>query len=500
MALNLSKSKYCSAVQCPKMLWLEKNKPEVYDDSVMNQSILETGNEVGDLAMGLFGAFTEVPYGDLGEMIKKTQELILAGEPIIAEGSFSYNRLFCSVDILKNLGGNCVEIYEVKSSTSVKDIYLDDAAYQCYVLTKLGYTVKRVCIVHINNQYVREGELNIHDLFHVEDITDDVTTHMPEVAANIERFDAYMQQIEEPIDDIGMHCFNPYECGFFGYCTRALPKPNVFDVSGARISTKFKCYDKGIISFKDLNTCNELSAGQYKQVEHELFNYAPYIEKDTIKDFLGNLSYPLYFLDFESFQPAIPLYDNSRPFEQIVFQYSLHYIEHEGGELKHTEFLAHPGADPRRALAEQLCKDIPKGVCTTAYNMGFEKGRIKGLAEIFPDLADHLMDIHDHIEDLMIPFQKKYYYTKAMQGSYSIKYVLPALFPDDPSLDYHNLEGVHNGSEASAAFKRMATMTHEEMVAYRDYLLKYCGLDTFAMVKVWERLNEVAGIPLNVTW
>ena len=500
MALNLSKSKYCSAVQCPKMLWLKKNKPEVYDDSVMNQSILETGNEVGDLAMGLFGAFTEVPYGDLGEMIKKTQELILAGEPVIAEGSFSYNRLFCSVDILKNLGGNCVEIYEVKSSTSVKDIYLDDAAYQCYVLTKLGYTVKRVCIVHINNQYVRKGELDIHELFHIEDITDDATNLMPEVAANIERFDLYMQQTDEPLDDIGMHCFSPYECGFFGYCTRALPKPNVFDVAGARISTKFKCYDQGIISFKDLNTCNALSAGQYKQVEHELFNYAPYIEKDTIKDFLGHLSYPLYFLDFESFQPAVPLYDNSRPFEQIVFQYSLHYIEHEGGELKHTEFLAYPGADPRRTLAEQLCKDIPKGVCTTAYNMGFEKGRIKGLAEIFPDLADHLMDIHDNIEDLMIPFQKKYYYTKAMQGSYSIKYVLPALFPDDPALDYHNLEGVHNGSEASAAFKRMATMSNEEMMAYREYLLKYCGLDTFAMVKVWEKLNEVAGIPLKITW
>ena len=189
MALNLSKSKYCSAVQCPKMLWLKKNKPEVYDDSVMNQSILETGNEVGDLAMGLFGAFTEVPYGDLGEMI-------LAGEPIIAEGSFSYNRLFCSVDILKNLGSNCVEIYEVKSSTSVKDIYLDDAAYQCYVLTKLGYTVKRVCIVHINNQYVREGELDINELFHIEDITDDAANLMPEVAANITRFDVYMQQTE----------------------------------------------------------------------------------------------------------------------------------------------------------------------------------------------------------------------------------------------------------------------------------------------------------------
>ena len=166
----------------------------------------------------------------------------------------------------------------------------------------------------------------------------------------------------------------------------------------------------------------------------------------------------------------------------------------------HTEFLAYPGADPRRALAEQLCRDIPMNVCTTAYNMGFEKGRIKGLAEIYPDLATHLMNIHDNIQDLMIPFQQKWYYTKAMKGSYSIKYVLPALFPNEPSLDYHNLEGVHNGSEASATFKRMECMGDEELAAYRTHLLNYCGLDTFAMVKVWEKLSEVAGVELIKTW
>lgn len=228
-----------------------------------------------------------------------------------------------------------------------------------------------------------------------------------------------------------------------------LPTPNIFDVAGARTTTKFKCYRKGIVSFEDLNTCDLLSGAQYKQVEHELFNYPPYIDKESIRGFMKTISYPLYFLDFESFQPAIPLYDNSHPYEQIVFQYSLHYIEHEGGKLKHKEFLAYPGEDPRRKLAEQLCSDIPLNVCTTAYNMGFEKGRIRGLAEIFPDLSEHLMNIHDNIVDLMIPFQKKWYYCKAMQGSYSIKYVLPALFPNDPTLDYHNLEGVHNGGEAS---------------------------------------------------
>ena len=169
----------------------------------------------------------------------------------------------------------------------------------------------------------------------------------------------------------------------------------------------------------------------------------------------------------------------------------MHYIEEEGGPLKHTEHLAYPGKDPRRALAEQLCADIPLNVCTTAYNMGFEKGRIRGLAELYPDLREHLMNIHDNIQDLMIPFQKKWYYCKEMQGSYSIKYVLPALFPDDPELDYHNLDGVHNGGEASEMFAKMATMDAEQLEIGRKQLLKYCGLDTYAMVKVFEKLSEV---------
>ncbi len=494
MSINLSKSKYCSALQCPKILWLKKYKPEIFDDSVMNQSVLETGNEVGDLAMGLFGDFTEVPFGDLSQMISATKELIDSNTPVITEASFSYEGLFCSVDILKNLGNNRVEIYEVKSSTSVSEIYLHDATYQCYVLSKLGYTVNRVCIIHINNQYVRKGELNLNELFHTEDITDTVNTLIGDVGGNINRFEEYMKQSQEPSDGIGEHCFAPYNCGFFDYCTRELSKPNVFDISGARTSTKLKCYNMGLIDFKDFIGTKAVSANQMMQIIHEVNDSAPHIDKEAISDFMSKLSYPIYFLDFESFQPAIPLYDNSRPYEQIVFQYSLHYVEEFGGEIKHKAYLAYPGEDPRRGLALQLVSDIPMDVCVTAYNMGFEKGRIKGLAALYPDLAEHLMNIHDNIIDLMVPFQKKQYYTRAMQGSYSIKYVLPALFPDDPSLDYHNLEGVHNGTEASDTFKKMAKMTLDELEKYRTHLLDYCKLDTYAMVKLWQKLTEVANV------
>ena len=142
-------------------------------------------------------------------------------------------------------------------------------------------------------------------------------------------------------------------------------------------------------------------------------------------------------------------------------------------------------------LQSSMCADIPLDVCTTAYNMGFEKGRIRGLAELYPDLREHLMNIHDHIQDLMIPFQKKWYYCRAMQGSYSIKYVLPALFPDDPTLDYHNLDGVIMAVKSQKCLPKMATMQPKELETARGQLLKYCGLDTFAMVKVWEKLKEI---------
>ena len=196
----------------------------------------------------------------------------------------------------------------------------------------------------------------------------------------------------------------------------------------------------------------------------------------------------MYFLDFETMQPAFPPYCGTKPYAQIPFQYSLHYIEHEGGELLHKEFLAESGPDPRRAVAERLCTDIPKDVCVTAFNMSFERGRIRDLAAAFPDLADHLLNIESNIKDLLIPFRSGWYYNRAMGGSFSIKSVLPALFPDDPSLDYHNLEGVHNGNEAMTVFPRIKDMAPDKQRTARHNLLKYCELDTFAMVKVWEAL------------
>ncbi len=493
--IYLSKSKYCKAKQCNKILWLDKNKPEEMAD-IGNEAVLENGTKVGELARSYFGEYTNIEFNkDLSKMISDTEKELENVPNIITEASFNFDNNFCSVDILKNdIDG--IEIYEVKSSTEVHDIYYDDVSYQYYVLNNLGFNIKRVHIMYINGAYVRNGKLELDKLFNIEDVTEIAISKQSEIQEKIKEINEYMQKYDnaekEPEKKISMSCFEPYECAYWNYCTKELPENNIFKIRLMHKDKKFELYNEGKISFEDV-LYEDINEKYLEQVDFEINEKETKIEKEKIRDFLDTLSYPLYFLDFETFEQAIPEYDGVSPYMQIPFQYSLHYIEKEGGELKHKEFLAEAGIDPRRKLAERLVEDIPKNVCVTAYNMSFEKTVIKKLAETYPDLSEHLLNIRANIKDLMIPFKERYYYCRAMQGSYSIKYVLPALFPDDPELDYHNLPVVHNGGEASYAYSDLVNHTKEKQEEIRKGLLVYCGLDTLAMVKVWEKLKEVIG-------
>lgn len=487
--MNLSKSKYCNGIQCNKMLWLEKYFPEE-KENVANASILENGTEVGIVAQDLFKDHVTISFNDdLNQMIEETQKKLKKKNVVVAEASFVFENNFCSVDLLKK-ENNEYEIYEVKSSVKVHDIYLEDIAYQYYVLQNLGYSVKKAYIVHINNQYVRNGDLDLSKLFTIVDVTDIALKKQKEVKQKIKEICEYMKQTKEPNQILGKHCKNPYPCPFFKHCTKYLPENNVFKLKLMRDDQKFKLYQKGIYTYEDLLK-EDLNWKFKEQIEFELYHKDPMIKKDKIKAFLKTLSYPLYFLDFETYQQSIPKYDGIKPYMQIPFQYSLHYIEEENGQLKHKEFLAEADMDPRRSLALRLIEDIPKNVCILAYNMSFEKTVIKNLAQLYPDLQEHLMNLYDHIHDLMIPFFNRDYYTEDMHGSYSIKYVLPALFPKDPSLDYHNLNLIHNGGEAMSAYADLGKLSKNDQQKIRENLLKYCELDTYAMVKIWEKLQEI---------
>ena len=486
--MNLSKSRYTMGITCPKKLWLSCFKPEVAIET--DNSVFENGNRVGDLARHLFGDdYILIDY-DLGiqSMLDETKKYMKESPNIICEASFNYDGNFCSVDILKN-NPDGVEIYEVKSSTNVEKIYLDDISYQAWVLKKCGLNVKKCYLVYINNKYVFNKELDIHKYFKIEDVTSDLDEN---IEVKVNKLKKVIDIDVEPNIDLSNSCHEPYDCPFFNYCIKSLPKPNIFDIGWhTNFSKKLVMYEKELYSFKDILDVEQLNDKAYNQVNMYVNNLKPLINKDRIKEFLSTLKYPLYFLDFESYQAVIPNIDGTVPYQQICFQYSLHILD-ENNNLTHKEFLSDDyNGNPMYVLCKSLCEDIPKDSCVIVYNQTFEKTRLKEMAELFPEFSDHLLNIRDNIVDIAVIFANQYYYTKDMGGSFSIKKVLPALYPNDPELDYHNLNDVHKGDEASNTYLSLKDLEKTEELKLRHSLLKYCELDTYAMVKIYEKLKEV---------
>ncbi len=493
--MYLSKSKYVRFWSCPKAAWLNQYRPEAGVGSNSAESRMQTGTEVGALARGLFGPCVDCTVTDadgrlnLAGMIEKTEREMARGTEVLCEASFSFEGLYCAVDLLRRDGEGWA-IYEVKSTCSPNvDSYTADVAYQKYVLEKCGLQITGVYLVCLNSQYVYDGNLDLSQLFMITDKTEEARKEELKVPATLAQAERVLSGDAEPEMDLAEGCLG---CDWWGYCTRELPAPNVFDLYRLSKKKKIEYYQKGLVGYDALRASGLIkNATQKRQMDLALEDLGTWTEPEKIREFLDTLSYPLYFLDFESMQPAVPFCIGTRPYAQIPFQYSLHVLDREGGELRHLEYLAESGTDPRRGVAEALCRDIPMDVCVTAYNKNFECTRLKELAEAFPDLAEHLLNIAGNIRDLLDPFQKGFYYNRAMGGSYSIKSVLPAIYPDDPALDYHNLEGVHNGGEAMAVFPQIQYMPPEEQKTARENLLHYCELDTLAMVRVWEELVRV---------
>ncbi len=492
--MTLSKSLYTRAIQCPKSLWLKKYKPEVLSlPDEQAKARFEMGNVVGDLACELFPDGREVPYTtNFDEMISTTKQWLEEGVRSIYEATFFAQDILVLVDILHVNEDGSVSLYEVKSSTEVKEIYLHDVSIQYYVLKSLGFAIKDTFIIHLNKEYVRGDELELEKLFCVLNVSEEVLALQSEIPIKLKTYQTYLQDKEnEPDIQIGKQCHNPYVCDAKEYCwkvQRNIPEYSIFNIFNLGSKKQKELYEQGIVDIADVPDDFAMSEAQAKAVQ-SYKKQESFIDKNAIKEFCESLSYPLYHLDFETYQQAIPSYKGVSPYMQIPFQYSLH-VESGDGTLEHKEFLAKAGSDPRRALAQQLVQDIPLHVNILAYNMSFEKGVIRKLAGQFEDLSTSLMAIHDNIKDLMIPFQKKHYLTPSMQGSYSIKYVLPALVPEFEKA-YKSLEGIQNGSEAMSAYAALHVKSLDEQKEIRKQLLAYCKLDTLAMVKVLEKLREI---------
>ena len=466
---TLSKSSYCSGLQCLKILWLKTHCPEEAQISESTQNVFDSGHTVGNYAKRYFGEYVEVPmdYDNFSESFQlalgTTKSHIAAGTPMICEAAFKFQNAICFADILRVHDSGNVEIIEVKQSASLKPQYMDDMAFQYYVITHCGYNISKISLMHVDREYVRRGDIEPQKLFKIVDCTREVLALQKDIPENIEKMLQYSAQKDEPEMALGAHCSNPYPCTFWEHCHK----------------TEDECRDVACRVSNNDKTCH-------------VSNIAPIsnFNKEAIQEFLSEVRYPLYFFDFETTcQEPLPPVDGASPYyPPIPFQYSLHIQKSKDEDietLEHREFLADELTNRSvRALAEQLCHDIPKDAMVMAYNMTFEKGVIVRLADMFPDLKEHLLAIHGNFIDLMRPFRSKHLQTPEMEGKYSIKKVLPALVPD---LVYTGLE-VQNGEMAYDTFKTLKSLSPDERKEKRNALLAYCKLDTFAMVQILRKL------------
>jgi hypothetical protein len=484
---QLSKSTFMYGCQCPKRLFLHKFKRALRNPAdEKQQAILDAGTSVGELARQLFkyGIDASPPDNYSYHLsVEKTQALINRDVPIIYEAAFQFQGVLCAIDILVKQGKSWYA-FEVKSTASVKDQHIQDAALQYYVMKNCELPLEDISIIHLNNQYTRKGNLDIKQLFTTESILEHVLEQQEFVSKKVQELKELLIQPDEPIVDIGPHCFEPYECDFTNHCWAHIPKENsVFDFAP---KIAWKLLSEGYQQLDDIPLEFEMSAKATMQLAHYRSGEV-YIHKEHIRQFLKPICYPIYFFDFETIMPGIPEFDDSRPYQQIPFQFSLHVQPTPGAVPGHHEFLGDGLHDPRPALVEAMINHLGQTGSIICYNMGFEKARIKDFVSVYPQFETQLLAINERVIDLMIPFQKRWYYHPHFKGSYSIKAVLPVLIPE---LRYDELD-IPEGGMASLVYSQLKFQDQITATLQRQALREYCKMDTLAMVKLYEYLKAV---------
>jgi hypothetical protein len=446
----LSKSRITRGFQCEKSLWLSVHKPELMVVSDSQQAIFTAGHNVGELAQQYFPGGELALTGDRPDAgaIERTKELIAQGVQTIYEATFVYDNTLVAVDILTCIDGKW-NLFECKSTTQVKPQHVTDVAVQYYVVEGSGLPLGDVSVMHLNNQYVRRGDLDVLQLFSHASVLEQAKALQPFVKENIISL-LEMLGKDEPQIEMGVQCDNPYTCFFKEYC-HSLQTP-------------------------------------VQEQEQSVTDNTPIIHSEEIRKRIESFGYPVYYFDFETFQSAIPMFDESRSYQQIPFQYSLHYRATIDSTPEHTAFLAWPEGDPRKALIKQLINDTYRPGKILVYNITFERTRLREFVRDFPEYKAELSGIIERLEDMMPIFRQKEFYFPSMGRGYSIKIVTPLLTPE---LSYDNLE-ISNGGDASSQFAQLYNTTDQQLITQtRNALLKYCFQDTWAMVRILEELEAL---------
>jgi hypothetical protein len=486
----VSKSKFRWGCQCRKLLWYAYNaKDQIPEPDAAQQAIFDQGHEVGALAKSLYPGGMEVSAGvtDFEQVLRQSLMAAKARKPLF-EAGFVHSGGFARVDILNPVGRDAWDIIEVKSSTEVKDVNLLDLAFQAFVYNGAGLNIRRCYLMHVSRHYVRPGPVDPKKFFKLVDVTKDVSGLSRDIEPQLEDMFRTIRRKQEPDIQIGPHCSDPNPCPLQDRCWAFLPPDNVTNLYyGGK-----KCWrllGDGILRLKDIPDSVDMTDRQAIQRKAALTGQ-PHVDRKALATFLKRLKYPVGYLDFETFNTAIPLFDGLTPFQQVPFQFSLHRQVVPNAKPEHHAFLADGRGDPRPEFLNRLRDCIGDTGAVVVYNAKFEKGVLDRLANAFPEHTGWIDGVKARIIDLLDPFQSFDYYHPEQHGSASIKAVLPAL----TGRSYADLE-IQEGGQANLEYMRVhfGEVSQDERRKVREQLERYCGQDTEGMLWVVDALRALLG-------
>ena len=487
MSYALSKSRFVRGWYCPNWLWWsvhEPDAPELQADRLL-QDIGKQGTEIGLRAHAEFpgGVYIDLPYDAYDEKIEATRQALEDGAPVIFEASFREDGVFVAVDVLER-DGDAWNVIEVKVNNDLKDKHIPDLAVQAHVVAAAGLRVGRCEVMHLNRDYRRPGP---EPLFVRDDVSDRVADIMDQVPGAIE---TQIEVLTGPAPDlgIGLQCTGGHDCPFSERCWPQ-EADSVNRLYRMRKTKKLHFLEDGVESILDLPDGVRLNALHDRQ--RRALETGRVVVEPGLGAALDELQYPIGFLDFETMMRALPPYDGLKPWAQVPTQFSYHELAVDG-TVRHVEWLAEAPGDPREPLSRAMieaCREAPQ---VLVYHKPFEGGRLKELAEDLPHLADDLLDLRDRLLDLK-DFVIDYVYHPDFKGGFGLKRVLPVLVP---GLGYDDLE-VQGGGDAMVDIARLLlepeSFAPGEREKLRTALLAYCERDTWVMIKLLERLRELAG-------
>jgi hypothetical protein len=492
---TISKYPFIKGTQCTKAVYLHYHKPELKTPYTPEEKMrLGKGKRIGQLARNLFPGGIDVSEGEklFGKaLVAETQRILQSDTQVLYEPGFlsSNGELFFAGDILVR-SEKRIRMIEVKSKTHLSTPeHIYDVGIQWRVLMDNGFPKHtEIFLAYINPNYVRNGNLDTNDLFTLEDVTSRAKAVQPLINRYLYQYNRVLEKKYAPQTEVGEKCFKPYPCPFKSHCFEGLPQTTVFDIGKIKKKKAEQLMAKGIVDVNQLPRNTKLNDAQWIEVDASIKKEAS-INEPAIKQFLNSLELdgPLFFMDFETMMPAVPIYEGTTPYSQICFQYCVVYRKNRKSRPERMDFVAEPGSDPRREFIRNLIEDTAEPGNIIVYNKSFEITRLKELAVLYPEYAEEIDERISRIKDPMYPFEKKHYYHHHFKGKYSIKVVLPILVP---GMSYDNLE-IKNGDMAMNAYENIETLSTRDQSDTIKSLKEYCYMDVLSMVMIIEALERI---------